>query len=283
MIQALLLASLSAAAQTPGWTVEAATSAVLGQELVVAYTAPSGLPPGLVPLTDATTDFIVAEVKAAGPDVWAWTLIPATVGPAEFVARWRAGDAVIEAPPLRVRVADSDLPQQAEIRDIREPLRARPALWPWLLAAVLAELARRAWLRWRARPAPAAPGAPPAPPVPPEAVAASRLAALEASGLWEAGRHAEYYLELTAILREYLEARYGAPATAMTSAEVARLLRDRHGDLAAAARARAALERADLVKFARAKAGPGDGPDDARLVRELVRATTPLPPAEARA
>jgi len=41
------------------------------------------------------------------------------------------------------------------------------------------------------------------------------------------------------------------------------------------------LQRADLVKFARIKPDPDDGPNDARSVLDVVRATTPRAPAAA--
>jgi hypothetical protein len=72
-----------------------------------------------------------------------------------------------------------------------------------------------------------------------------------------------------------LEARYGEPATAMTSVEVARLVKAHEPDLRAAATAREVLSRADLVKFARSKPDAAEGPDDVGRVRALVHATTP--------
>ena len=113
------------------------------------------------------------------------------------------------------------------------------------------------------------------PPVAPEDAAQRAIEALAAEGLWERGEHAAYYLRLTEILRVYLEARYAEPATAMTSVEVARLVKDKQPDLKASAVVRELLQRADLVKFARIKPGPDDGPSDARSVLEIVRATTP--------
>ncbi len=116
--------------------------------------------------------------------------------------------------------------KDADIADIKGPLSARRAWWPWLLAAALGALAWEAYRRWKARPA--VEGGEPVteePPVSPEDAAETALAALAAEGLWERGEHAAYYLKLTEILRAYLEARYGEPATAMTSVEVARLVK----------------------------------------------------------
>lgn len=68
------------------------------------------------------------------------------------------------------------------------------------------------------------PPPPPPPPRPPEEVARKRLAALEVSPLLGQGKVKEFYLELTAILREYLGRRFGIDGPAMTSTEVLRTL-----------------------------------------------------------
>ena len=97
---------------------------------------------------------------------------------------------------------------------------------------------------------------------------------LRASGLWETDQ-AGYYLRLTGILRAYLEARYDEPVTAMTSVEVERLVKARAQNLQIGGGVRELLTRADLVKFAKGKPGPEEGPRDADLALSLIKATTP--------
>jgi hypothetical protein len=138
-----------------------------------------------------------------------------------------------------------------------------------------------AWRRWRARPAAALAGPPPAPPEPPDVAALKALDALSASGLWDRGEYPAYYLSLTDIFRRYLEGRYGDPATAMTSTEVARSLRARDLPLAMVGSARELLQRADLVKFARIVPAAEEGPRDCAFVRGLIGATTPVAVASA--
>lgn len=242
----LLAASLGLAAEP------APVKALVGQELTLTL---DSLPAG-------TSDFAV--VKAEKKDGrWAVTLLPLAAGRLEF----HGVPLTVEEPPL---------PEDAGIADIAPPLRARPALWPWLLAALLGAAAwhaRREWLRRRAQGGPEAPAAPP---VPLERRAEAALDELEASGLWQRGEHAAFYLRLTGILRGYLEERWGEPATAMSSGELARLVKSR-ARLELAATARELLERADLVKFARLRAAEGDGPGDLERARRLVRETTPVP------
>jgi hypothetical protein len=234
-------------------------------------------------LASSTTDFVVV---AAGFDAdaaaWTWTLLPVEEGRLSFKARWTLDGKPLEAPPVEMTVRTPDMPKEEQPSDIKPPRAARPALWPWLLAALLALAAWQAWRYWKRRqPAPGVDGTPSEPPVPPEERARLALKELQASGLWERGEYASYYLRLTDLLREYLEARYGEPATAMTSGEVSRLVRARAADLRIGTTVREVLLRADLVKFARLTPVLDEGPRDAGLVASVIDATTPVAPAPA--
>ncbi|MBI2789739.1 MAG: hypothetical protein HYX59_13755 [Elusimicrobia bacterium] len=270
----LLLLSTPALAQQASWQVSASSSAVLAAESVVVYRgAPSGLKADLA--GSHTGDVVVVDaVEKDG--LWSWTLLPLSTGALSFVANFKTPDGhTVSAPAAAFTVSVARLPDDADISDIKGPLRARPALWPWLLAAALAWAAWRGWKRWKARRT--APDGSPiaaAPVLPPEEVAALAIAELRASGLWE-NDQAAYYLRLTDILRVYLEARYGEPVTAMTSVEVERLVKARAKDLQIGGGVRELLSRADLVKFAKAKPGPEEGPRDADLALGLIKATTP--------
>lgn len=276
-------AAAAAAAANVSWTVAGDTSALVGSEARIVY-RPTVSPVGttLEPdiLASATTSFALLKAEAGKDGSWTWIVLPLDEGMLSFTSRWRLDGLPVAAPPFALAARAPAVPKDAEIDDIKGPLAARRAWWPWLLAAALGALAWEAWRRWKARPAGAGGWSEPAaPPVPPEEAAERALAALAAEGLWERGEHAAYYLRLTDILRVYLEARYGEPATAMTSVEVARLMKARQPDLKAAAVVRELLSRADLVKFARIKPDAEDGPRDARSVRDIVRATTPSAPA----
>jgi hypothetical protein len=279
VLLALILAA-NAAAATVSFTVAADTSAATGSETRVVY-RPTVDPAGtrLEPdaLASGTTSFAVVKAEAQTDGSWVWTILPLDEGRLAFVSRWKLDGRPVAAPPAVLEARAPAVAKDADIDDIKGPLAARRAWWPWLLAAVLGALAWEAWRRWRARPAPEGPAAPAEPPLPPEEAAGRALAVLASDGLWERGEHAAYYLRLTEILRIYLEARFSAPATAMTSVEVARLVKSRQPDLKASAVVRELLNRADLVKFARIKPEAEDGPRDAASVLDLVRATTPRP------
>ncbi|NNN07506.1 MAG: hypothetical protein HKL90_16575 [Elusimicrobia bacterium] len=272
---ALVLAAAASAAPN-AWTVSGASTAVLGSNAVLVYRPAAPIAGKLAPdvLACGTTDFAVVKAAARPDGSWAWTVLPMNMGALDFTARWTLDGRALTAPTVRLNVTAPKVAKDADIADIKAPRSAPLPWWPWLVAAALAAAAYAAW-RARKNRAIDAPAVAVAPPVPPEAAAENALAELEASGLWERGEHAAFYLRLTDILRVYLEARYGEAATAMTSAEVARLVKAREPDLRASATAREVLSRADLVKFARIKPSATEGPDDVGLVRALIHATTP--------
>jgi len=254
------------------WQISASSVATFAAEAVVVY---RGVPPALRADKDSssTNDIVVVKIEE-NDGLSTWTLLPLSTGTVSFSAKYKgAGGQLVAAPSVSFKVVEAALPDNADIADIKGPLHARPALWPWLLAAALLLAAWYAWKRWKAR-ASAVPAQSAVPAVPPETVAARAISELRVSGLWE-NDQAAYYLRLTDILRAYLEARYGEPVTAMTSAEVERVVKFRAQDLQIGGNVRELLSRADLVKFAKAKSAPEEGPRDADLALNVIEATTP--------
>lgn len=243
MTLALLLASALLAAET------APLKATVGEDITLLLDA----------LPASTSDYAVLKSERKDGK-FSVTLLPLAAGRLEF-----SGTAVDVVLP--------DLPVDVDVLDIKPPLRAWPALWPWALLALLGAAAWYAHREWRRRRG-LVRATPAEPPLPLEFRVERRLKELESSGLWEKGEHAAYYLRLTEILRAYLEERWGVPATAMTTGEVARLVKAR-ATLPVAATVRQLLERADLVKFARQTPAAGDGPRDLEEVRRFVSATSP--------
>lgn len=185
-------------------------------------------------------------------------------------------------PPLPVVVEDLTLLYLAGV------------LGALLLGLLIGLLVYRAWRR---RPQ----VAPVVPLPPPERVARERLAALERSDLLARGLFKEFYLELSGILREYLERRFGIDATAQTSSELVEALYDRRGrphqppldppaglSRGELVRAWATLQRlrreelesffdeADLVQFALYQPSAQELVGIFAAARSLVERTTPL-------
>jgi hypothetical protein len=89
--------------------------------------------------------------------------------------------------------------------------------------------------------------------IPPHEMALQRLETLRGKKLWQSGKIKEYYTELTEIVRNYIEVRYKVPALEQTSSEILDALSvsaDFPGSLKP--RLQIVLERADMVKFAKA-------------------------------
>jgi hypothetical protein len=210
---------------------------------------------------------------------------------------YEAGDRLVAGGAVGYRVAGSELRQvevpdalvmiesllprndgvvtATEIRDIKGPERGRrDNTLLWLALAVLALLSAAAggvyWLRARRR----AVEAQAARRRPAHEVAFEALERLRRAGLLEEGRHAEYYIELSAIVRTYLEGRFRLRAPEMTTEEFLQAAQS-SPELAAEHRGRLArfLAEADLVKFARHQPSLEESERAHTAARELVEST----------
>jgi hypothetical protein len=189
-----------------------------------------------------------------------------------------AGPAVLDvAGPAVTAIGVIDPAAPAESLQLRDIAPAVPLLVrTWrnvaLLAGALAAVAvaALAWRAWRRRARTAA--EPPAP-VPPDVRLERRLDALEAERLPLQGRSTEHVARLSELVREYLGALARVPALDLTTSELLAALRasgDPRLDLPALA---AFLERADVVKFARAGATPDDCTGGTTYARGLLART----------
>jgi hypothetical protein len=224
---------------------------------------------------------------------------------AVVVERWytmvtyEAGDKLIPGAPIQYRepgtdlqrldapetlvIVDSLLPKnddalaKATLRDIKDPVEV-PAdytpLW-WLGGALVAvtglvfglyQLLNR---RRRAREVP---------PRPAHEIALEALARLRGARLLERDQHEEYYVQLSAIIRAYVEGRFGLRAPEMTTEE---FLQAAQRDRQLPPEHRPALSQflgeADLVKFARYVPAAGDAERAYKAAREFVESTAARP------
>ncbi len=122
---------------------------------------------------------------------------------------------------------------------------------------------------------------PPPPSVPLHVRTLKALDALEQQGLWQRGEVKEYYVQLTDILRGYIEARFGVPALERTTDELTAASRQ-HAELCRHTDALyLILSTADMAKFARAQPMPDEHIAALRATREFVTATIPREPPAA--
>lgn len=102
------------------------------------------------------------------------------------------------------------------------------------------------------------------------------LAELEAKQLWQKKQIKEYYVELTDIVRNYIEARFHTPALELTTdellykAQLHKELMPYHGMLSAI------LYTADLAKFAKAQPMPQEHVDAMEQAKEFVSRSKPV-------
>jgi hypothetical protein len=125
---------------------------------------------------------------------------------------------------------------------------------------------------------------PPPPPIiiPPHEIAFNKLKELKEQKLWQQGKVKEFHSQLTYIIREYLEKRYGVQALEQTTDEILGQMKNINLGAELTPKMTTLLQTADLVKFAKAEP-PADYHDNAlALGEEFVRATkqVDLPTAE---
>ncbi|MCY4648521.1 MAG: hypothetical protein OXE73_16765 [Gammaproteobacteria bacterium] len=195
----------------------------------------------------------------------------------------RGGVSDLVTDPFGIAVASVGLDEGQDIRDIRGPLsipRSWLAIGLWLLALVLAAgggwwLARRARQRTTDE-GPVTEG----PPRPAHETAYEELEWLESSGLLAQGRIKEYHIEVSDIIRRYLEGRYAIRAPEMTSREVLEHLERTDIAWDVHDRFSAFMEHCDLVKFAKHRPSPTACALIVPDARALVDATLPPPEPE---
>ena len=151
---------------------------------------------------------------------------------------------------------------------LRVPKPARPLivlpvfnwrLWAAILAAVIAlVLLWWAWRRYRNRPKP---------PIDPYVRAQQEFARIEARKLLEKDEEEEYVAAMADVVREYLAARIPGVRRSDTSTELLRTMQPRDG---VEAELPQLLERADLVKFARADVVRDDAANVGSLAKQIV-------------
>jgi len=193
---------------------------------------------------------------------------------------WRRGDAVGTAGtgPILIEAKRTGGEEEGagdELRDLKPPAEPDPNRAPLVagglgllvLLAVIGLLLRRR----KEEPAP--------PPPPAWDVALGAVQALERSGALTAADQGPAAYEISAILRRYVEARFGVTAWRMTTTEVLRALpRDIASDIKLEAAVRDVLEASDRVKFARDPVTHAEMEGWLESVRLVVRRTTPREP-----
>ena len=120
--------------------------------------------------------------------------------------------------------------------------------WVYFLLLLLVALALVVYILWKKREK--LPFIAPKPQLPPYEEAIMRLNELKERKLWQSGQEKSYYTELTDILRNYIDRRFGINAVEMTSSQLLSILRSHEEAKGVYAYMNQILEIADFVKFA---------------------------------
>lgn len=210
------------------------------------------------------------RVDSARYEAAVFTLDAARIGPLA-VRVVIDGDTMLVPSPVAGIGVRSLVPEDAEGLLGPAPLASFPrsiAPWLWALgAALLVASVIAAWLYRRRRHGPAAGDT-----VPPQTQARQRLEALEAAPPQTEAELQPYYVELSDALRTYLARTLAVPARELTTAELIAAL-DRLPEPPpdeARAPLHAALQRADLVKFAGIAPSPEAHIETIRQARRAV-------------
>lgn len=112
-----------------------------------------------------------------------------------------------------------------------------------------------------------------------DAIALNKLYALRDKKLWQQNEIKLYYIELTDILREYLERRYHIQAHEQTTGDILAALKDK--DIPASGRdiLKELLTLSDLAKFAKEKPTPAENEQKMEDAIEFIRQTREEVPA----
>ena len=229
-------------------------------------------------------DFTITQSSwtenSPGTGTYDFTVMPFVLGKSTFTVTFRLeqdGQAVASAPQeLFIDVSKVKTFDDPNLREIRPP--HVPFGWLTWLAVLLALAALGAvgyiWYRrlhTRALHVSAAeldtrPG---------NVIALSKIDALLDSGLWENQQYKLFYITLSEILREYLWRQFHVDASADTTAELLRRVKNMPQMKPLMSDLREFLSSGDLVKFAKAVPSVAVRDRDITLLRQIITETAP--------
>ncbi|MFD2871706.1 hypothetical protein ACFS5N_04455 [Mucilaginibacter ximonensis] len=165
---------------------------------------------------------------------------------------------------LTIQVQNVKVDTTKSIYDIKQPIAVSYTIWDWLhdhwvwivigLLVVGAVVGLGYYLGNRKAKQPVVEVKKPT--IPAHTVAIEKLKALQTKKLWQAGETKLYYSELTDILREYLERRYGIKTYEKTTEEIITSLKSTQLNADNLGKLQRILVTADLVKFAKEQPAP---------------------------
>lgn len=187
----------------------------------------------------------------------------------------------VQTPPVTFVVQTVQVDTTKAFYDIKEPMSVSYTFWDWvrdnwywillvLTLLVIASFVIRYFIKRKKK---GQSGSVNKPVLPEDTLAINKLEELETRALWQNNEQKQYYIELTDILREYLEKRYRIQAMEQTSEETMKSLKQIKLAKEDRARLSQILVLADLVKFARTQALPEENIDSMAQAKIFVMNT----------
>jgi hypothetical protein len=178
-----------------------------------------------------------------------------------------------------VQVVSVGLDEGGDIRDIKGPLGIPISLLPILLIVLAAGLAgifaRALYKRLRRGDPELRDTAPAAPWRPPHEIALEALDRIQRSPLLENGEIKEYHIQISEVLRRYVEGRFQVPALEMTTLDILPGLEESGLGATTLDGFESFLMQCDMVKFAKHRPEPSAARSLLDLGRHLVEDTVP--------
>ena len=181
--------------------------------------------------------------------------------------------------PMLVYSTTVAVDMQAEIKDIKEIYEADTSWWArnkwWVIGfgSALALLALAVWWMKRRPTEYEEEVVETGPPLPMHQQMINQLMEVQRQQLWQRGMVKEHYIEVSTILRTYINLRFGVNALEKTSDDLLLSLRFEEIDYESRRKLRHILLMSDMVKFARETPMPSENEQSVREAIEFIQNT----------
>ena len=188
---------------------------------------------------------------------------------------------IVLSNPVTFNVYKVKVQQQAEIKDVKEPITI-PLDWKFILlitliVLIILALAIYFYLRYKRKKI-EQPVKKKIIRIPAHVRALTALNNLEGEQLWQKGKVKEYHTNVTGIIRGYFEERFNLPALELTTAEQMQQLRKVSAAQNILEETNQFLNNADLVKFAKFNPLPSVNDEMMKQAKDIVTKTIPKEP-----
>ncbi|MGB5286981.1 MAG: hypothetical protein WBN42_00690 [Ignavibacteriaceae bacterium] len=188
---------------------------------------------------------------------------------------------IVLSNPVTFNVHTVAVQQQADIKDVKEPITI-PLDWKFILLIALIVLVILAlviffYLRYKKKKV-EQPIKKKIIRIPAHVRALTALNNLEGEQLWQKGKVKEYHSNITGIIRGYFEERFDLPALELTTAEQMQQLHKVSAAEKILEETNQFLNNADLVKFAKFNPLPSVNDEMMRQAKDIVTKTIPKEP-----